>query len=121
MQTLYFEESWDKTLATVDREKIIAHFHTIRDLETVHFSFLWQATNHKNELLVTVIVHNPSLTPLVINQTAIASISPDGTRQTNLFDLPFQIPAKTSMPWTFIFSDQKNTQQTPHFTIKLAH
>lgn len=121
MQTLYFEEAWDKTIAPEDRKKITTHFYTIQHQNEVVFSFLWQATNHKHETLITVLIHNPTQKPLEINQTSISYSKPDGRRITNQFDLTFPIAARTSMPWTFIFSNKNTTNQQPSFTINLPN
>lgn len=118
MQTLYFEEAWNRTIAPEDRNKIRTHFREIQQKEAITFSFLWQATNYKNETLITALIHNPKQTPLKIEQTPIAYEQKNHIRQTSRFNLPLSIPSETSMPWTFIFSKQNKTEEQPLFIIK---
>lgn len=119
MQTLYFEDSWNETIAPTDRKKIIEQFNKAEQRDDIVLSFLWEAINHKKEKLITVLIHNNTRTSLLINNIPIAYLSINGTMKTNSFDVPATIPPKTSMPWTFIFSDQRHTDQQPHFIITL--
>ena len=117
MQKLYFEPAWDKTIAPVDREKIIHHFQT-RNLEKdIHLSFLWEAINHKGEQLVTVLIHNPIESPLFLKDTVITYHISEDRVATGIFCLPLEVPKKSSMPWTFIFSPANKTTQTSQYTI----
>lgn len=117
MQKLFFEPAWDKTIAQVDREKIIHFFQTVQTEADIHLFFLWDAVNHKKEQLVTVLIHNPKTEPLQFEQTAIAYQTEIEPIKTAFFDLPLQIPAQTSVPWTFIFSDLNQTEQTAAYLI----
>ena len=117
MQKLYFEPAWDKSIAPVDREKIRQHFQT-RHLESdIHLSFLWEAINHKGEQLVTVLIHNPKDTPLLLQDTIISYFKGNDRITTGIFHLPLRIPEKSAMPWTFIFSPANQTTQTSQYTI----
>ena len=117
MQTLYFEPAWDKTIAPADREKIIDHFQS-RHLENdIQLSFLWEAINHKRERLVTVLIHNKKATPLPFQDTPIAYYKEGKQIATGIFNLPREIPGKTSMPWTFIFTTANQTETPPRHTI----
>lgn len=118
MQKLYFENAWEQTIAHNDRKKITEHFKTIQQQDEKVLSFLWKATNHKDETLVTVLIHNPELTPLNMSGTPIAYISQNGATTINTFDLPIEIPAESSMPWTFIFPEHQNIKRPPHFIIQ---
>ncbi len=117
MQTLYFEEAWDRTVSKIDREKIINHFTATELSNEVWISFLWESTNYKNEKLITALIHNPKVTPFEIHQTPIAFVLSNGLLKINLFHIPLCIPAKTSMPWTFIFSDDDQTARKPEYII----
>lgn len=117
MQTLYFEPAWDKTIANADRDLITQHFQTLHPKEDIYLSFLRVAVNHKNELLATVLIHNGQAEPLHFKETAIAFQPAQGATKTGLFHLPVSIPAKTSMPWTFIFSASNQTDQKPIYII----
>lgn len=118
MQKLFFEPAWDKTIAPVDRELITKHFQTFPPQEDVNLSFLREAVNHRNELLVTVLIHNGQRVPLQIDNIAIAYQPTHKSTKTSLFSLPLQIPAKTSMPWTFSYSPSNHTEQTPIYIIR---
>lgn len=117
MQKLFFEPAWDKTIAQVDRDIITQHFQKLHPKEDVYLSFLRVAINHKNELLVTVLIHNRQDEPLHLEETVIAYHPVHGTTITGVFHLPLAIPRKTSMPWTFIFSASNQAEQTPTYTI----
>lgn len=117
MQTLYFEDAWNRTLSKGDREKITAHFENTIDQDDVTISFLWEAVNHQNEKLVTVLIHNPTSRSLDIRDTPIAHISPNGKLTISSFSIPVSIPPKTSMPWTLIFNENNYTENKPRYTI----
>lgn len=116
MQKLFFEHAWDKTIGQVDRDKITNLFQSIQSEENIRFFFLREAYNHKHEHLVTVLIHNPSTEPLELAQTPIAYQQDHETKKTALFTLPILVPAQTSMPWTFIYTDQQ-TEQAPIYLI----
>lgn len=117
MQKLFFEDAWDHTIGQQDREEIIKQFQLIQGKDEIHLSFLWAASNHKKELLVTVLIHNPKTEPLQLTQTAIAYEQENKIVQTALFTVPLPLPAETSMPWTFIFSNHNRTDQPPTYSI----
>src|SRR5690349_5445482 len=60
MQQLQFEASWDKALAAEDRQTIGKIFHETKHLNNSNILFapIREAINYKEELLVTVLVHN---------------------------------------------------------------
>ena len=113
-QQLQYESSWDKGLSDKDRNKIEEAFSKSLSLkeEGIQFTVLWTAINHKGELLVTALVHN------FLGQTCSFHDQCLQYKEDNLliakhcFSLPtLMIPAKTSMPWTFIFPVGKLFQQ----------
>ncbi|AOV06700.1 SLAP domain-containing protein [Sporosarcina ureilytica] len=116
MQTLFFQPAWDKTIAPADREKITHLFQSLHLNDGIQFSFLWEAMNHKSERLVTVLIHNVEDTPLRLANMAISYLK-DKQMMTGTFTLPLQVPERTSMPWTFIFSSDNQTDQLPAYTI----
>src|SRR5690625_7008419 len=73
-QRLQFESAWDKTIATRDREKIKKAFHgQLPQLnDGIHFSYLWKAKNHRNDLLITVLIHNRTKSILHLKNTSIS-------------------------------------------------
>lgn len=119
IQKLSFESAWDKTIAPADREKIVNHFQeqAIHLEESIHFSFLWRDKNHKDERLVTVLIHNYTNTPFHLDNTVIAYYEQDKQIATGVFNLPYEIEAKTSMPWSFIFSESNQTNAFPQYII----
>ncbi|MFC5588097.1 SLAP domain-containing protein [Sporosarcina soli] len=119
MQKLYFEPAWDRTIAPADREKMMTLFQQqTKQLDSgVHFSFLWNARNYKDEQLITVLIHNCEETPLRLHNTAIAYYEQGKQLANAKFSLPFEIAGNTSMPWTFIFSKANETTDDPQFMI----
>lgn len=107
MQQLQFESSWAKALSAQDRESIEKLFNDTKQqrYSTIVFSPIRQAINHRNELLVTVLVHNFSQHPLQFKDTRLVYSNEQEVLAENVFTLPtLTIPPQVSMPWTFIFS-----------------
>lgn len=119
MQHLIFESAWDRTISPQDRNEIISFFHSTAShiKEGVHFSFLREATNHRGDILVTVLIHNGENKILSIKDTIIRYVYHDQIIATNTFSIPCHIKEKTSMPWTFIFSIYDQTDQQVDYTI----
>jgi len=119
MQKLTFERAWDKTIAKGDREHIKTVFSKqVNTLEEgVHLSFLKKAVNYKNELLITVLIHNRMEAELSIDQTVISYEEIGKEIAKAAFIVPCTIQAKTSMPWTFIFPQTSETNEAPVFKI----
>ncbi|MFD2618646.1 SLAP domain-containing protein [Terrilactibacillus laevilacticus] len=105
MQQLLFESSWDKTISMKDRKIIHETFlKTKTGDHNIHFVPLWQALNHKENLLVTVLIHNFSDELLSFNHTTIKYFEDRKQMAKYVFHLPaLVVEAETSMPWTFIF------------------
>ncbi|MFB5283138.1 SLAP domain-containing protein [Peribacillus sp. Hz7] len=106
MQKLQFEPSWDKTLSLKDRKRI-EEIHSETSLSNpanMQLTPLWQATNHKGELLITVLVHNFSQQVLLFHNKKLRYIENKEIIAEHIFSLPaLVIQQETSMPWTFIF------------------
>ena len=106
MQMLRFESSWDKTLSDKDRVIIQQLFlETSRfNNESIQFVPLWQAINHKGDLLVTVLIHNFTKHARLFQDNKMHYLENKEIVAEHIFTLPsLIIKAKTSMPWTFIF------------------
>lgn len=119
MQKLYFEPAWDRAIAPADRKKMMSHFQQqTQQLQSgVHFSFLWNARNYKDEQLITVLIHNYEETNFRLQNTTIA-YNEHGKQLANAtFSLPCEIAGNNSMPWTFIFSNTNETTSCPQYTI----
>lgn len=117
MQKLEFEAAWDRTIAEKDRNWITHIFNSypINEESGVHFTFLREAYNYKGELLVMVLIHNCQDIPLNLNHTLITYDRNEGTKVAGIFDVPWVIPSKTSIPWTFIFTDSTPSEFIPHY------
>ena len=65
MQQLQFETSWDKALSVKDRQLIENIFNKTKQAHgsAIFCSPIREAINHKQELLVTVIIHNSHKIP----------------------------------------------------------
>ncbi|MBD7944275.1 SLAP domain-containing protein [Psychrobacillus sp. FSL K6-2684] len=108
MQKLQWEKSWDKAVATQDREQIELIFLKTKDLmiEDILFTPIREAINHKKEFLVTVLVHNFTDQELIFDQTRLVYAIGNEIMARHLFTIPMLIiPPKASMPWTFIFPE----------------
>ncbi|KAA0944245.1 SLAP domain-containing protein [Sporosarcina sp. ANT_H38] len=119
MQRLYFESAWDKTIAPIDREKIMYHFQqqTKQLQDGVHLSFFRKARNHKGEQLITVLIHNFEDINFRLHNTVISYYEQDKQLANAAFSLPCEIAGNTSMPWTFIFSETNETTADPQYSI----
>lgn len=119
MQKLFLESAWDKTIAPADRVKITNHFHehVPHLLEKIHFSFYKKAINHKNELLITVLIHNAQDIALNLQNVVITYKEENKQVATGIFIVPVKIEKYTSMPWTFIFSQTNETNLPAQHTI----
>ena len=107
MQQLQFEVSWDKGLATQDRCEIEEIFHETKDCNAnILCSPIREAINHKQALLITVLIHNFTSRPLTFNNRKIVYSIQGKVIADQTFTLPtLTIPSEVSMPWTFIFSN----------------
>jgi len=114
-----FESAWDRTIASKDREEIKKVFHRQSSQlnNGIYFSFLWKTKNHRDDLLVTVLIHNRMESVLRLKNTSLSYTEHGKKTVTGCFDLPCDIDAYTTMPWTFIFTDKSNTQCTPDYQI----
>lgn len=106
MQKLMFESSWDKTLSSKDRKAIEDTFLLTATLNSnnIQFTPLWQAFNYKDELLVTMLIHNFTSELVSFNDIQLRYLDNNEMIAEHLFHLPnLVIQASHSMPWTFIF------------------
>jgi len=107
MQKLVFEDAWDRTLSQKDREEIERIFQeVVPNLDTgVTFTTIRIAVNHKDERLVTAIIHNRTEQTLIFENTPLDIWEGDNRLAEHKFTSPtLQVP-ETSMPWTFIFPE----------------
>ena len=112
MQQLQFESSWAKALSAQDRDAIEKLFYDTKQQHdsTIVFSPIRQAINHRNELLVTVLVHNFSQQPLQFENTHLVYSNEQEVLAESVFTLStLTIPPHVSMPWTFIFPVHQGT------------
>jgi|SRR5690625_4181924 len=105
MQKLLFEKAWNKTISEADRTEIKTAFQkaVLFRKPAIQFSQLWQAMNHKGDLLITVIIHNVSEDAFPFKNQTLYYRAEEKTAAKHNFTLPVEVKAKTSMPWTFIF------------------
>ncbi|MDQ0351861.1 SLAP domain-containing protein [Alkalibacillus filiformis] len=109
MQKLIYEHNWENNLAEKDRKYIEEVFEKLsfdRSMK-VRFTYVWQAVNHRSDLLVTAIVHNLSDEEVTFNKTLVEYV---GVAK-DQFSLPITFNAHTSMPWTFIFTSYKSAEE----------
>lgn len=105
MLNLKFEQAWEKTISEQDRlyiERFVTN-HPIHGY-SVRFSPLWRAMNHKGDLLLTAIIHNPTEGGIPINNMQFQYLSNGESLAEHTFTITsLIIEPKTCMPWTFIF------------------
>jgi SLAP domain-containing protein len=106
LQKLVFESAWDKTLAPKDRSEIERVFSVINTEEKKEKQavILKTAFNHKQEFLVTVLLNNYSRIPMSLLGKKVVYKEKDQTIGEFESSYTLEVPAQTSMPWTFIFS-----------------
>lgn len=122
MQQLEFEASWDKALSAQDRSKIHEIFDETKELKSsdVLFTLIRKSMNYKNELLITVLVHNFTDTMMTFHNTRLVYSTTDLVVAEKEFTLPaLTIPPKVSMPWTFIFNEYKTNALKIHAKLQL--
>ncbi|MDV2581720.1 SLAP domain-containing protein [Alkalibacillus haloalkaliphilus] len=109
MQKLVYEQNWENNLTEKDRNYIEEIFDNLSfdHSRKVDFTYLWQAINHRDDLLVTAIVHNLSGEDVLFNETVVEY---EGVAK-DQFSLPVTLDAHTSMPWTFIFNSYNNAEK----------
>lgn len=120
MQKLEFEAAWDKTIAPQDRRDIEEIFNErlVDKKQGVDFIFLWEATNYKGDLLVAVLIENRNSNELLMENVAIQYEYQGRDPVISTFTLPFTIKNKTTMPWTFIYSQPNKKELLPKYKIK---
>lgn len=105
---LVFEPKWDKALPSADRRKIEQTFQNSVQPNSVNkqmtFTPLWQARNHRSDLLVTVLINNYSRQAYSFSNTTLQYVEDDTVKAEKHFTLErVFVPPDSSMPWTFIF------------------
>ncbi|MFD2656408.1 SLAP domain-containing protein [Gracilibacillus thailandensis] len=125
MQQLHFEDAWNRTISNEDRLDIKKIFEqTKKDAEDgVTFVPVRTAVNHRNDLLITTLIHN-----FQSEETDLTNINiqlfQDNKRIASQYieESRLCFPAKTSMPWTFIFPEMgdENKQNVP-YSLKVGH
>lgn len=114
MQKLMFDSSWDKALSNKDRKGIEDVFLKTATLNSnnIQFTPLWQAFNHKEELLVTMLIHNFTSELVSFNDIQLRYLENNEMIAEHLFHHPtLAIQPSHSMPWTFIFPASSTKQK----------
>ncbi|MEB6551436.1 SLAP domain-containing protein [Heyndrickxia sporothermodurans] len=114
MQNLQFERAWDKTISEKDRERINNVFLKTNSSTNrgIQFTPLWQAVNHKSELLVTTLIQNFSEQTLIFNNRKLLYFKNNKLIAEHIFSIPnLLVERNTSIPWTFIFPVNSVLQQ----------
>jgi SLAP domain-containing protein len=117
MQQLQFEASWEKALASQDRQKIERVFNETKcvDRSDIICTPIREAINHKEELLITVLVHNFTDKLFTFDNVRLVYSIQGEIIADHTFTVPaLSIPANVSMPWTFIFPKDCYHQKTSY-------
>lgn len=108
MHSLVFQEKWASTLSEKDRKEIEGIYsQSVPHLQKgmIGFTSIWQAKNHREDLLISVLIQNTTKEAFVLEHTAVSYLAEDGTSLAQHIFTTNQILVEpnTSMPWTFIF------------------
>lgn len=117
MQCLTFEKAWKKTIDPDDKQQIVKVFEQANEMQkpTQKFVPLWQARNHRGDLLVTVIVQNIGDSVLTLDNVVLTYYEAGLLVAAHTFaHSHLTIESKFSMPWTFIFPGSK-VMREPRF------
>lgn len=114
MQKLIFEAAWDKTIAQQDRETIEQLFQKTKtnDTNAIEAITVSQAFNHKEDLLVIVLIHNFHDEVFSFDKIEVTYLEKETEIAAHHFSFPkLKLKSKTSMPWTFIFPKKSQLAQ----------
>ena len=105
MQQLYLHPTWEKAISDKDRTLIESVFEqTYNQVDDVIMSpVIRVAFNHKNELLITALVHNFTHHGTRFKNRSIYVRCGEYIVEQSFTIPELSIPPFTSMPWTFIF------------------
>ena len=106
MQILKFEPSWEKAISINDRKLITDIFQSSNTQfnQSTRLKPIWEATNYKGEVLITILIHNFTNTTLTFRNQKLSYQEKNIVIAEHIFTVPqLVIKPKTSMPWTFIF------------------
>ncbi|MEI3607216.1 SLAP domain-containing protein [Pseudogracilibacillus sp. SE30717A] len=104
-QNIYFEPAWERTISDPDRKVILEKFYRLKEANVANdfITYLWHAYNHRQSLLTTILIHNWSGQAIDFENRLVHCLVGGEKIATEKFSIPCQVPAHTSMPWTFIF------------------
>lgn len=94
---LVFEAAWERAIAPIDRKQIEQLFLETKDYS--NHTIIRTAINHKQQLLISVLLHNHSDEERRFSNQPIRFQS----IEQNFSIDALVIAPRTSMPWTFIF------------------
>ncbi|GAA0426622.1 SLAP domain-containing protein [Agaribacter marinus] len=114
MQRLVFEKAWDKTIDSQDRQDLVKAFEKANQADhPERFIPFWQARNHRDDLLITVIIQNLTDDILTLDGVRLTYDEKGYAIATHTFsDARLTLEPRCSMPWTFIFP-KSTIQQEP--------
>lgn len=120
-QKLFLEAHWEKQVSPQDRHLIEKVFSEVdfSDLTGLQATYLRHDKNYKGELLYIVLLHNCTEETITFNQHTVTIEDAEGNHISDQFDIPVELYAKTSMPWTFIFKEGFENIKISHSNIKL--
>jgi accessory Sec system S-layer assembly protein len=115
--SLDLEESWEKSLAAEDRQKLQALVQSLQPPKPgeVNFMGLQARQTEQGDLHVTLLIRNGSGKNIHIQQLALQVHDASGdVVASGAFALDnFEVKANTSKPWTFIFPKSLVTKENP--------
>ncbi|QSB49416.1 accessory Sec system S-layer assembly protein [Parageobacillus toebii] len=117
--SLDLEESWEKSLAAEDKEKLQSLVQSIQPPKPgeVNFMGLQIRQTEQGDLHVTLLIRNGSDKNIHIQQLPLQVHDASGDIvASGAFSLDnFEVKANTSKPWTFIFPKSLVTKENPDF------
>lgn len=115
--SLDLEESWEKSLAAEDKQKLQALVQSMQPPKPgeVNFMGLQAQQTEQGDLHVTLLIRNGSDKNIHIQQLALQVHDASGDIvASGAFSLGnFEVKANTSKPWTFIFPKSLVTKEKP--------
>jgi len=97
-EPLYLHPAWERTLSQRDLDAIKKR---VKGGVTKLFTVLWVATNHRNDLLMTVLIRNETNETLALSNAPMELMNEEQKLCSDLFT--FHVPPNCVMPWTLIF------------------
>lgn len=96
-------EKWKKALSETDRHLVEMIFRRSRGSDELTFQNIRVAKNYQQDILATVLIENFTQNQVSLPFTLMYCEKNRKVAEFHFADYQLDLPAYTSMPWTFIF------------------